>query len=119
MSMSINGIKKFLASLVPQSIKDVLVYEAIQKDRQQAEDAQAKASSIREELLKGYHEDVEANRRLTMCIFAFIDPHGSIQKQERFERFTHIQDTAIAYLKYFKQRVDDLEATGKKNDTSA
>lgn len=112
--MSINSIKKFLASLVPQAIKDVLVYEAIQKDRQEAEEAQAKASAIREELLKGYQEDIEANRRLTMCIFASIDPGGLIQKQERFERTEHIQDAAIQYLKYFNQRVYDIEHKGSQ-----
>jgi hypothetical protein len=125
------NMKKFLASLIPSILSEVLVSEAIQKDREKAEANQATANSIREELLKGYHDDVEANRRLTMYIFSVLDPSGEIMKQQRFEREKHVQDLAITYLKHLKHQLslafevmgvdkpNAKEKQGKKSDSAA
>lgn len=109
-------MKKFLASLIPSILSEVLVSEAIQKDRAKAEANQATASSIQGELLKGYHEDVEANRRLTMYIFGSLDPGGEIMKRQRFEREKHVQDLAITYLKHLKEQLSQafLEISKEK-----
>ncbi len=102
-----NTLGKSIAKNMPQVIAESIANEAVMKDRKKAEENEQTAGNIRSELMKGYAEDVEANRRLTIYIFSMLDPTGEIQKTEKIKKEAHVQDLAISYLKCFKQKLED------------
>lgn len=110
------SLGKSIAKNIPSAIAESIAAEAVTKDRMKAEDNAKTAQAIRDELMKGYAEDVEANRRLTIYIFSILDPTGEIQKTEKIKKETHVQDLAISYLKYFKQKLERGEDDSNSTD---
>ena len=108
------ALAKGIAKNIPSAVAESIAAEAVTKDRIKAEDNAKTAQAIRDELMKGYAEDIEANRRLTIYVFSVLDPTGEIQKEHKIKKEDRIQDLAISYFKVLKEKLEALER-GKRD----